>query len=64
MPALQQIGQFQDALIPANYLLQADEHYVAFVDWSWLTVVKLPTAVFIVMRHMCDPIIPAEDTPV
>ena len=31
MPAFRQVGQCKDAFIPLNHLLQADEHYVAFV---------------------------------
>jgi len=64
MPAFWQIGQGKDALIQPNHLFQADEHYLALFGWSWLAVVKLPTATFIVVaiviisfvHNVCDPV--------
>lgn len=62
MPAFWQIGQFQDALIPLNHILEADEHYLAFIPILLVAAMKLPTATFIVvvivvisfMHNVCD----------
>lgn len=64
MPALWQIGQFQDAFIPPQNILQADEHYLAFVPISSVAAVELPAATFIAvaivvisfMHNVCDPV--------
>lgn len=70
MPTFRQIGQRQDAFIPPNHLLQADEHYLTFVPISSVAAVKLPAATFFVvdvvvvsfMHDVCDPIVRFEYT--
>ena len=44
MPTFWQIDQCQNAFILLNHLLQADEHYLAFIPISSIAAVKLPTA--------------------
>lgn len=64
MPAFWQIGQFQDALIPLNHILEADEHYLGFISIWLVAAMKLPTATLIVvvivvisfMHNVCDPV--------
>ncbi|MET3578398.1 hypothetical protein ABID19_001415 [Mesorhizobium robiniae] len=64
MPALWQVGQRQDAFIPLQNVLQADDHYVDFVNWPSFAVVELPTAVVIVMRNVCNPVAAGNYAPI
>ncbi|BCG76509.1 hypothetical protein MesoLj113b_00510 [Mesorhizobium sp. 113-3-3] len=72
MPTFWQISQFQDALIPLKHILEADEHYLAFIAILRVAAVKLPTAAFIIadivvvsfMHDVCDPVVRFEYAPV
>ena len=64
MPAFWQIGQCQDAFILLHHLLQANEHYLAFIPISSVAAIELPTTAFIIvvivvisfMHNVCDPV--------